>query len=380
VETSTPVGSVGRPSWKPTLERLFTTEEGRAHFSDITPNILLYGLVRSGKTSIAKVVFHKTSPHETLYLHPTALPDVQKVANTSLMKSTLVDFPGGALFDTSFDELIFPKTQSIVFVIDAQNEPYTSEIAHCRDVFKRAWMLNPKVNLEVFIHKVDGDFFAVDEVRAECQRDIHDKLMSHLHEDGVSASVIFYSTSIYDHTIFEACSRVVQRLVPQASTLEQLLDLLVAHCRMEKAFLIDVLSKTFIATDSSPFDPFNYELCTDMIEIVIEMSCIYGHPVVDDKVKGPASSDQSLGLSAPSASDSRGASEDVEDSKTSTMCLIQLSTGHILYLRELDRLVALVCVIREENFDRQYLVDYNIRIFRDTMLRLFAVPQVPPAG
>lgn len=65
---------------------------------------------------------------------------------------------------------------------------------------------------------------------------------------------------------------------------------------MEKAFLIDVLSKTFIATggnvtllsdtfptvarvispDSSPFDPFHYELCTDMVDVVIEISCIYG--------------------------------------------------------------------------------------------------------
>lgn len=36
----------------------------------------------------------------------------------------------------------------------------------------------------------------------------------------------FYLTSVYDHTIYEAVSRVVQRLVPQLSTLEELLNTL----------------------------------------------------------------------------------------------------------------------------------------------------------
>lgn len=62
----------------------------------------------------------------------------------------------------------------------------------------------------------------------ECQRDIHDKLMSYLHEAGVMADVVFYSTTIYDQTILEACSRVIQRLTPQIGVLERLLDILVA--------------------------------------------------------------------------------------------------------------------------------------------------------
>ena len=35
----------------------------------------------------------------------------------------------------------------------------------------------------------------------------------------------FYLTSIYDHSIFEAFSKVVQKLIPQLSTLENLLNL-----------------------------------------------------------------------------------------------------------------------------------------------------------
>lgn len=35
----------------------------------------------------------------------------------------------------------------------------------------------------------------------------------------------FYLTSIYDHSIFEAFSKVIQKLIPQLPTLENLLDI-----------------------------------------------------------------------------------------------------------------------------------------------------------
>lgn len=46
---------------------------------------------------------------------------------------------------------------------------------------------------------------------------------------------------------------------------------------IEKAFLFDVVSKIYIATDSSPVDMQSYELCCDMIDVVIDLSSIYGY-------------------------------------------------------------------------------------------------------
>lgn len=37
------------------------------------------------------------------------------------------------------------------------------------------------------------------------------------------------------------------------------------------------MSKIYIATDSSPVDMQSYELCCDMIDVVIDVSCIYGY-------------------------------------------------------------------------------------------------------
>lgn len=98
----------------------------------------------------------------------------------------------------------------------------------------------------------------------------------------------------------------MQKLIPQLPTLENLLNILISvglfsvlhtHMHMymhvwvvgcthagvflqnsgiEKAFLFDVVSKIYIATDSSPVDMQSYELCCDMIDVVIDVSCIYG--------------------------------------------------------------------------------------------------------
>ena len=86
-----------------------------------------------------------------------------------------------------------------------------------------------------------------------------------------SVPISYHLTSIYDHSVFEAFSRVVQKLIPQLPTLENLLNVLVSTCAMEKAFLFDVASKLYISTDSSPVDMQSVELCSDMIDCVLDV-------------------------------------------------------------------------------------------------------------
>jgi Ras-related GTP-binding protein C/D len=139
----------------------------------------------------------------------------------------------------------------------------------------RAHAVNPKIRFEVFIHKVDG---LSEDHRIECQRDITQQATDELREASIDAEIAFHLTSIYDHSIFEAFSKVIQRLIPQLPILENLLDVLVSNCCIDKVFLYDVVSKIYIATDSSPVDMKSYELCSDMIDVVIDVSCIYGMP------------------------------------------------------------------------------------------------------
>ncbi|XP_067335820.1 ras-related GTP-binding protein D isoform X2 [Channa argus] len=256
------------------------SEDGVLGFSDslngeVKPRILLMGLRRSGKSSIQKVVFHKMSPNETLFLESTNKICREEVSSSSFVSFQIWDFPGQIdFFDPTFDyEMIFRGTGALIFVIDSQDD-YVEALSRLHLTVTRAYKVNPDINFEVFIHKVDG---LSDDHKIDKQRDIHKRANDDLTDAGLEQiHLSFYLTSIYDHSIFEAFSKVVQKLIPQLPTLENLLNIFISNSSIEKAFLFDVVSKIYIATDSSPVDMQTYELCCDMIDVVIDISCIYG--------------------------------------------------------------------------------------------------------
>ena len=168
---------------------------------------------------------------------------------------------------------IFLGCGALIFVIDAQDD-YQEALLKLTQTVTKAYKVNPRIKFEVFIHKVDG---VSDDFKIESQRDITSRALDDLTDLGMSQIQLnYYLTSIYDHSIFEAFSKVVQRLIPQLPTLENLLNIFISHSGIEKAFLFDVFSKIYIATDCSPVDMQSYELCCDMIDVVIDLSCIYG--------------------------------------------------------------------------------------------------------
>lgn len=252
------------------------------------------GLRRSGKSSIQKVVFHKMSPNETLFLESTNKIVKDDINNSSFVQFQIWDFPGQIdFFDPAFDsEMIFKGCGALVFVIDARDD-YIEALTKLNKTVLKAYEVNKQIKFEVFIHKVDG---ISDDLKMETQRDIHQRATDDLADAGFDRiHLSFHLTSIYDHSIFEAFSKVVQKLIPQLPKLENLLNIFItvrrvrAQCGrfanpflrpqnsgIEKAFLFDVVSKIYIATDCSPVDMQSYELCCDMIDVVIDLSSIYG--------------------------------------------------------------------------------------------------------
>jgi Ras-related GTP-binding protein C/D len=62
---------------------------------------------------------------------------------------------------------------------------------------------------EVFIHKVDGDMFMTDDQKVDCLNEIQNNMRNMLREVDIACTISFHLTSIYDHTIYEALSKVV---------------------------------------------------------------------------------------------------------------------------------------------------------------------------
>jgi len=313
--------------------------------------IFLMGPKRSGKSSIEKVVFHKLSPHETLFLESTNDVRVKEVVNNApLLSLQIFDFPGN--FDFSEEEedaadvdpdKVFKGCGALVFVLDAQDEPHNDAIDYVVKITEMAVKSNPKIEFQVLIHKSDGDSSASG---ADRQRTISEALNEQLRRLKMDLQMSFYQTSIYDHSIFEAFSKIVQKLIPQLPFLENLLDGLSARCDISKAFLFDVLSKIYIATDSNPFDMKTYELCSDMFDVVVDISCIYGMDAEKSETSAFDSSSNSL---------------------------IRLNNGYILYLHEVGKFLALVCLMKEKSFSKSGLVEFNIMCFKSAIQELLSV-------
>ncbi|XP_058457179.1 ras-related GTP-binding protein C isoform X1 [Malaya genurostris] len=320
----------------------FDHEDNGSRSAEDKPRILLMGLRRSGKSSIQKVVFHKMSPNETLFLESTNKIVKDDINNSSFVQFQIWDFPGQIdFFDPTFDsDMIFGGCGALVFVIDAQDD-YIEALSKLNQTVTKAHKVNPRIKFEVFIHKVDG---VSDDFKMESQRDIHSRATDDLADAGLEGvHLSFHLTSIYDHSIFEAFSKVVQKLIPQLPTLENLLNIFISNSGIEKAFLFDVVSKIYIATDCSPVDMQSYELCCDMIDVVIDLSCIYGSK--DDP--------------------------DIPAFDNLSSSLIKMNNSTVLYLREVNKFLALVCIIREENFSRQGVIDYNFLCFREAITQVF---------
>ncbi|KER20076.1 hypothetical protein T265_11297 [Opisthorchis viverrini] len=255
------------------------------------------------------------------------------------------------------------------------------------------------IKFDVFIHKVDC---LNDDQKIDIQRDISQRVMSAAEDtycdSGASNLYIgsapshyslpvlyndrFHLTTIYDHSIFEAFSKVVQRLIPCLDAFEELLDIFITNSMVDKAFLFDVSSKIYLATDSSVVDMPTYELCCDMIDVVVDVAAIYTPH--SDLVDPPFSAQ--------------------------TGATIMLNNDTVLYLRGINQYMALACLMHEESLEKigtyyaevallrshsrdandsenpavQFgvgflpsvgLIEYNFQIIKDGLQRLLEVSQ-----
>lgn len=123
---------------------------------------------------------------------------------------------------------------------------------------------------------------------------------------------------------------------------------------------MDVANKIYIATDSNPVDVRTYELCSDLVDVVLDVSNIYG-------TSAAAAAHAARELAA-GVSPTRFIPKPVFDEKS--LAAIRLNSGMVLYLREVGRCLALICVVHEDHFAKRSMLDYNIDVFRETLQSL----------
>jgi Ras-related GTP-binding protein C/D len=137
-------------------------------------------------------------------------------------------------------------------------------------------------------------------------------------------------------------------MLPQVIHIKALMDNLVNASRIDNAFLFDVLSKTYIAKDATPDEHSLYEICSELIDVLIDVTCIYGMEE-GGSFKFDKDSASVIKLEHP-------------DGKENNI---------VIYLKEVEKCLALVLIIKETEFAQKQLIDYNIDKFKEGLTELF---------
>ncbi|TPX75498.1 hypothetical protein CcCBS67573_g03248 [Chytriomyces confervae] len=346
-----------------------------------TRRIVLMGCRKSGKTGIYSNVFRNVTAPDVLFNNPIST----ELSLNSFLDLSLWDYPGtpDLYSDTTDPAVLFANCICVVFVIDSKDDYYPA-LKQLFATVSSAYRVNKNMLFEVFVHKMDGlsdDHKIGSEIafsiilsvaclkpipapnisnaQTETQRDIHTRIHDELMDAGLQdVHLGFHLTSIYDHSVCEAFSKVVQRVLGDEGilpTLENLLNILCSNSGIEKAFLFDTVTKIYIATDSSPVDVQSYELCSDMIDVVTDTGLVYG---VDSRKEDALDKKESMNL---------------EDGIKS---VIRLNNGMVLYMRGINRTLALVSLLREENFEKHGLIDFNFSVFHEAVSEVFKIRSV----
>ena len=195
---------------------------------------------------------------------------------STFMDCQIWDLPGQIDYlDPEFDaESIFGGVGTMIWILDA-GDNYAEPIGQLTETVLHLRQSYPNIKFAVFIHKVDS---LAEDYREDTIRDVVQRITDDLFDAGMdNPPISYHSTSIYDSSIFEAFSKVMQALVPGLSLFEGILDQMKGAVHFEKVYLFDVWSKIYVAADTSLIDRKAYDLCSAFIDMIVDASEIYGY-------------------------------------------------------------------------------------------------------
>lgn len=453
------------------------------------PKVLLLGLRRSGKSSIQKVVFEDLQPHESINLPTTVRPDMTTIHSNDFIHFEVWDFPGqtdpfsecgtsnsnssvntysnhgflnsnnsfiayghhsssggnisnlhdvgaatnvchtGAGGSVPYDvHQLLENCGAIVFVMDCR-ELIDDARARLLDTICAAYHHNPELSIEVFIHKVDAlseDHQA--DLLANLQRRVKEEARQRL--DVVDTLRLNFSlTSIYDHSVFQAFSIVVQRLITnKTGYITEVLQMMNSNSNIDLSYLFVSCSKIYLAVDErNRLKSHSYDLCSDAIEVMIKMGRIYEGCVPAARSTTAPSSPLFIHSSSTSSSAEAGvnranafrdgaaaaammglnhvhttrsdneltalALDELNTSDAAALAgavlidaastvaakftpscasaIISLGSDDCMYVRELPNSFTLILMLKQADFEHRVLIDRNIDIFYKAVRSIF---------
>ncbi|TEB27062.1 Gtr1/RagA G protein Gtr2 [Coprinellus micaceus] len=343
--------------------------------------VLLLGLRRAGKTSILEVLFNQLPPKQTFYLETTMR--IVKHQVDTVIPLEIWDTPA----NVTAENLGAPLSEfsSIIFVIDIR-DLYNQPISKLVEFILAANKAKGDIPIEVFVHKAEK---LQEEDKIENYRQINDRVLDRLIDidpDYEHLNISFHLTSVYDHSLHESFSKVLQKLVESLPFLEGLLNVFCANSQSPKAFLFDIRSRLYVATDASPVDSATHNLCCDYLQMLNSFGPLYKSITSGSSRQRPATQTPTPAASSgpsrsPSLHDSAAGSQSSDAPispgppkkhpkelfyPSAATTLHPVTPGTTLTYHLITRHLALLAVLPTSVYEsRRGLLEYNIVFFRE---------------
>ncbi|KAG5638484.1 hypothetical protein H0H81_012416 [Sphagnurus paluster] len=355
--------------------------------------ILLLGLRRAGKTSIQQVLFNNLGPKQTFYLETTMR--IVKHNFDTVIPLEIWDCPG----NTTVETIGAPLSQfaTMIFVIDIR-DLYNQPISRLVEFIVAAYQANPNMSLEVFVHKAEK---LQEDDKIENFRQIHERVADRLLDispEYEQVQLNFHLTSVYDHSLHEAFSKVLHKLVDSLPYLEDLLNVFCANSQSPKAFLFDTTSRLYIATDASPVDSATFNLCCDYLQMLNSFGTLYKSATANARRPLPAtpppSSSSTYSLSPvptrtsdPSTPTTGTPSPPITNSghelfyPSASTSLHPSTPGTTLTYHLITPQLALLALLPTSIYEgRRGLIEFNVVFFREGVQEICQVEKESRAG
>ncbi|KAF7293586.1 Ras-related GTP-binding protein D [Mycena indigotica] len=263
--------------------------------------ILLLGQRRAGKSSIKEVLFNALPPKQTFHLETTMRVD--RHPYDTIIPLEIWDCPGNITVDTLGAPLcrnLGLLYSSLIFVLfqDVFKQPINKLV----EFIVAAQQQNPSIFMEVFVHKSEK-FQEDDKIGASKTSGRYKNVfMSRL------------STGLH-----EAFSKVLHKLIHPLPFLEDLVNVFCANSQSPKAFLFDIASRLYVATDNSPVDSATHNLCCDYLAMLNSFGQLYRTPTSrDNRLRLPEEPASTNGHSSPPSTPSSSSSSSTSSPTKST--------------------------------------------------------------
>ena len=322
----------------------------------------------SGKTSIKKVIFDKIPPYEVELYKDTKPNQYYKsqIYSYGYCKMNITEFPSSYSYENDLkqSEVFLINCDILIFVIDYKK--YNLSTDDQTNFFKNNILpiINKykTISLYIFIHNIDN-YNTNNIFQTQYNDDIQNSIIKTYSEYNKAFNIDefkknFFKTSIYNSTLYEAFSSILQNILTQNRNLSILVDEVCKNSYIDNAYLFDINNKFCLAYYSSLKKVNMFDICLNMIDFAVNMGNIYEDDENNNKDKDNninENFDEDLDYSIEINNFKNG----LPDSK------------NIIFFKYIFKNLALISVISKEKYEKNHLIEHNVNIFKKGVIQIF---------